>query len=36
MRLSRSLTSQICRALIGVLLFAQLAVAAWRRTPVPI
>lgn len=29
MRLSRSLTSQICRALIGVLLFAQLAVAAY-------
>lgn len=29
MRLSRSLTTQICRALIGVLLFAQLAVAAY-------
>ena len=29
MRLSRSLTSQICRVLIGVLLFAQLAVAAY-------
>lgn len=34
MRLSRSLTSQICRALIGVLLFAQLAVAAYA-CPVP-
>ena len=29
MRLSRSLTSQICRVLIGVLLFAQLAVATY-------
>lgn len=29
MRLSRSLTSQICRVLIGVLLFAQLAVSAY-------
>lgn len=29
MRLSRSLTSQICRVLIGVLLFAQFAVAAY-------
>jgi hypothetical protein len=29
MRLSRSLTSRICRVLIGVLLFAQLAVAAY-------
>jgi hypothetical protein len=29
MRLSRSLTSRICRVLIGVLLFAQLAVSAY-------
>jgi hypothetical protein len=29
MRLSRSLTSQICRVLIGVLLIAQLAVSAY-------
>ena len=29
MKLSRSLTNQICRALIGVLLFAQLAVSAY-------
>lgn len=29
MRLSRSLTSRICRALVGVLLFAQLAVSAY-------
>lgn len=29
MRLSRSLTSQICRVLIGVLLYAQLAVSAY-------
>ncbi len=34
MRLPRSLTSQICRVLIGVLLFAQLAIAAYA-CPMP-